>query len=322
MPVNSSGGALPRVAVVIVSYNNADVLVGALESLHSTGVSLDAVVVADNDSADESVKVAESFVDLPMRVVQMGRNAGYAAAINGGLAALDLAELDAVFVMNPDCRLKHDSLALLARNLERPGCGIAVPKLTHEDGSLQFSLRRMPTVGRALAEAVIGGTNAGKIGRMGELITDPESYERPGYAVWATGAAMLISTDALRDVGMWDESFFLYSEETEYALRAADCGYHLWYEPSSIVVHIGGDSSVNPVLASLVVVNKVKLFRRRHGVVASSAFYAATLAGVAARAIGRGSKTHRAATAALIRKSRRRNTIERLPTRRRERSES
>jgi GT2 family glycosyltransferase len=322
MPTNNSGAPLPRVAVVIVTYNNADVLVGALDSLHSTGVSLDAVVVADNDSADESVKVAEAAAALPVRVVQLGRNAGYAAAINAGVASLDLDAFDAVFVMNPDCRLRLDSLDKLARNLERPGYGIIVPRLTHPDGSLQFSLRRTPSVGRAVAEAVIGGTTAGRIGRLGEMITDPESYDREGPAVWATGAAMLISSAALREVGPWDESFFLYSEETEYALRAADRGYALWYEPEAVVVHIGGDSGVNPVLASLVVVNKVKLFRRRHNAVASSAFYAATLAGEAVRALAGRSKTHRAAVDALLRRSRRRNTLDRLPTRRRERSET
>jgi N-acetylglucosaminyl-diphospho-decaprenol L-rhamnosyltransferase len=314
MPTNNSGASLARVAVVIVTYNNADVLVGALESLHSTGVSLDTVVVADNDSADESVKVAEAAIDLPVRVVQLGRNAGYAAAINAGVASLDLGALDAVFVMNPDCRLRPDSLQKLARNLARPGYGIIVPRLTHPDGRLQYSLRRMPSVGRAVAEAVIGGTTAGRIGRLGEMITDPASYEREGPAVWATGAAMLISTGTLRDVGAWDESFFLYSEETEYALRAADRGYALWYEPESVVVHIGGDSGVNPALASLVVVNKVKLFRRRHSMVASSAFYAAIFAGVAVRALARRSKTQQASAVALLRRSRRRSTLERLMT--------
>jgi GT2 family glycosyltransferase len=154
------------------------------------------------------------------------------------------------------------------------------------------------------------------------MITDPESYDRPGPAVWATGAAMLISTTALREVGAWDESFFLYSEETEYALRAADRGYALWYEPESIVVHIGGEARVNPALASLVVVNKVKLFRRRHNMVASSAFYAAIFAGVAVRALARRSKVQQASAVALLRRSRRRSTLERLTTPRRQRSQS
>jgi GT2 family glycosyltransferase len=290
----------PRVAVVLVTYNSADVLAGALDSLVSTGIRLDAVVVADNASNDSSVAIAEAAVGLPLRVVQVGYNAGYAAAINAGIGVLRLDNLDAVFVMNPDCRLRPDTLATLAADLNRPRCGIAVPRLLNPDGSLQPSIRRAPSISRAVAEAVIGGRKAGRIGRLAELVTDPAAYERPGPVVWATGAAMLMSTRLLAELGPWDESFFLYSEETEYCLRAADHGYQIWYDPAAVTVHIGGEARVNPALAALTVVNKVRLYRRRHNVVASSAFYLATLTGEAVRAMA-GRPTSRAAVASLVR---------------------
>jgi GT2 family glycosyltransferase len=121
---------------------------------------------------------------------------------------------------------------------------------------------------------------------------------------------MLIGAETLEAVGPWDESFLLYSEETEYALRAADHGWSLWYEPSAVVEHIGGDSSTNPTLAALLATNKVRLFRRRHGPLTSSAHYLALLFGSAVRAIG-GHRTARAAAAALLMPSRR---IRALPT--------
>src|SRR5690606_42031789 len=89
------------------------------------GVELVDVVVADNASKDDSVAIAER-AGPPVRVVQVGRNAGYAAAINAGVAALDLDALDGVYVLNPDCRLRPGSLAPLVRCLEEPGRGIAV----------------------------------------------------------------------------------------------------------------------------------------------------------------------------------------------------
>ena len=299
----------PRVAVVVVTYNSADVLGGCLDSIPdgAAGVRLAAVVVADNASRDASVQIAEAAAGLPVRVVRMGRNAGYAAAVNAGVAALDLDELDAVFVTNPDCRLRPGALARLAAAL-RPPVGIAVPKLVNPDGSLQPSLRRMPTVGRAFAEAVIGGNLAGRIAGLGELVTDPREYERPGQAVWATGAALLVATTVIRDIGGWDESFLLYSEETEYALRAADHGWTLWYEPAAVVEHIGGESGVNPTLASLLVVNKVRLFRRRHGPLSSAAYFLAVALGEALRALA-GRRTSQAAVAALVRPSRRVRTL-------------
>jgi GT2 family glycosyltransferase len=115
---------------------------------------------------------------------------------------------------------------------------------------------------------------------------------------------MLISVPALREIGPWDESFLLYSEETEFALRAADLGWTLWYEPAAVVEHIGGDAKVNPMLAALLTVNKVRLFRRRRGPLASLLYYLAVLLGEGVRA-ATGRSTARAAVLWLVRPSRR-----------------
>lgn len=295
-----------RTAIVVVTYNSAPVLGDCLRSLPAgaEGVELTDVVVVDNASRDGTLELAASFTELPVTTVQIGRNAGYAAGINAGVNELDLATLDSVLVINPDCRLSPGGLAALQEVLTVPGRGIAVPRLVNPDGTLQPSLRRKPTVGRALAEAVIGGTRAGRIGTLGELVTDPREYERAAPAVWATGAAMLISVNALLQTGPWDETFLLYSEETEFALRAADRGWSLWYEPSAIVEHIGGDADTNPMLAALLTVNKVRLFRRRRGFVPSLAYYLAVVLGESARALA-GRPTARASVAALLRPSRR-----------------
>ena len=298
-----------HIAVVIVTFNSAEVLDGCLRSLTSqTGVQLPVVVVADNDSKDECLAIAEARTDLAIRTVRLGRNAGYAAAINAGIATLDLRKLDAVFVMNPDCRLRPDTLQRLAKTLRQPGRGIAVPRLLNPGGSLQPSLRRSPAVGRALTEAILGGNLAGRIGSLGELVISPRAYEHPGQAVWATGAAMLLSADAVRELGPWDESFLLYSEETEYCLRANDRGWTVWYEPAAVVEHIGGESGTNPTLYALMVANKVLLFRRRRGVPAGFAYYLAVVLGEAVRALT-GRRTSRASLVALLDPSGRRALI-------------
>ena len=235
-----------RVAAVIVTYNSADVLGDCLRSLSDQGAPLAAVVVADNASRDETRDIAEEFADLPMQVVDLGRNAGYSAALNAGIRALDLTRLDAVLALNPDSGCCPARCSVLASALCQPGRGIAVPRLVNPDGSLQPSLRRKPTVGRALVEALLPGALAGRLGPLGELVTDPAAYERPGVTAWATGAAMLLSVSAWREIGPWDESFLLYSEETEYSLRAADKGWQTWYEPAAVFEHSGGDSSTNP----------------------------------------------------------------------------
>ncbi|WP_158881507.1 glycosyltransferase family 2 protein [Amycolatopsis anabasis] len=295
-----------RVAVVIVTHNSADVLAGALASVAdgTRGVRLVEVVVADNVSRDDTVAVAQREHGIPVRVLRMPHNAGYAAAINAAVASWQESDVDGYLVLNPDARLTPGSVAVLAAALREPGRGIVVPRLLNPDGSLQPSLRRPPTVVRALAEAVIGGNRAGRLGALGELITDETAYHRPCAAAWATGAAMLISTEAQRGIGPWDESFLLYGEETEFALRAGDRGWRLWYEPAAVVEHEGGESGVNPVLWALLTVNRVRLFTRRRGPVAGAAYYLAVLLGEAVRALA-GRVTARAAVVALARPSRR-----------------
>jgi N-acetylglucosaminyl-diphospho-decaprenol L-rhamnosyltransferase len=290
---------VPKIAVVIVTYNSAAVLDSCLRSLPSDGVDLRSVVVADNGSRDDSLTVAKAISNLPILTVELGRNAGYAAAINAGVDAMDTRGLDAVLVLNPDCVLRPDTIRLLWRALERPGCGITVPRLIESDGRLQPSLRRTPTIGRALAEAILG-SRAGRVGSLGELVTDPRAYETPSRVAWATGAAMLISTEAMAQIGSWDESFLLYSEETEFALRAADRGWATWYEPAAVIKHAGGEAHLNPKLAGLVIVNKVALFHRRHGAVSSAMFYVVVLLGESVRALT-GRPIARAAVAALLR---------------------
>lgn len=294
-----------KIAVVIVTYNSAEVLAGCLAALPegAKGVELTDVIVVDNASTDDSVRIARNAVGLPIQVVRLTTNAGYAAGFNAGVEALRDREPDAVLLINPDCRLRAGTSAVMADALSVGDRGIVAPRLLNLDGTLQPTLRRAPTVRGALAEALVGGELAGRIG-LGELIFDERSHERARSSAWATGAALLISWQALVQVGPWDESFLLYSEETEFIFRAADRGWSMWYEPSAVVDHRGGESRTNPGLAALLIVNKVKLFRSRHGRGASTAYSFAVLLGESLRAAA-GRTTSRACVAALLRPSRR-----------------
>lgn len=298
---------LPAIVVVVVTYNSAHQLGTCLDSLREgcSGARLTEVLVADNASSDDSVAVAERPRDIPVRVVQLGRNGGYAAAINAAIDTVDRSEVDAVLVLNPDITVRPGAVGLLADALRKPGRAITVPKLLNPDGTIQPSLRRAPTLRRALAEAVLGGRTADRIGDLGELVYDPAYYDDPKPVVWATGAALLISLEAATDIGRWDETFLLYGEETEYALRTADRGWELWYEPEAVMQHVGGTQTVtNPELFALLTVNRVRLFRRRHGRAAAFVYHVVITFGEVLRAAA-GRRPSRAAVVALVRPSRR-----------------
>ncbi|EDY57207.1 MULTISPECIES: glycosyltransferase family 2 protein [Streptomyces] len=286
------------VTVIVVTWNSAKVLPGFLAALPDGMAGLDwRLVVADNDSADDTVQVLRELAP-DARVVQTGRNAGYAAGVNAALEAA--GDQGVALVCNPDIRMRQGCAKRLVDSLG-DGVGIAVP-LLYEEGrdTPHYSLRRESSVLRALGEAVIGNRRAGRFPRLSELVTDPGAYRRPTRADWATGALMAISAECRAACGPWDESFFLYSEETEYCLRSRDLGYATQLEPSAEAVHLGGDSQVSPRLWSLLTVNRVRLYRRRHGAVPTACFRAAVLLRETSRAV-LGRKASRAAVAALLR---------------------
>ena len=296
----------PRVAVVVITYNSADVLASCLDALRdggADGVELTDVVVVDNASSDGSAALAEAATGLPVSVVRLTENVGYAAGLNAGVSSLRDRPPEAVMVLNPDCRLRSGALATLAQDLRTPQRGIVAPRLVNVDGTLQPTLRRLPTVIGALTEAVVGGRIADRLG-LGELIFADGPHETAGPAAWVTGAALLIAWALLDAIGPWDERFLLYSEETEYMLRASDHGWATWYDPAAVVEHKGGEAAVKPGLAALLTVNKVTLFRRRHGVVRGIAYSGSVLLGTLFRAVA-GRRTARASVAALLLPSRR-----------------
>ncbi|GAA2867095.1 hypothetical protein GCM10010517_26620 [Streptosporangium fragile] len=248
---------------MIVTYSSGQVVEGCLRSLDAAlaGAGPARIVVVDNASSDDTLERVRKAAP-EARVVQMGRNAGFAAGVNAGIAAADGCD---VLVLNPDIRLAPGSVLRLRRALAVRGAGVAVPRLTAETGELHLSLRRRPTVPRALGEALLGGHRAGRIPPLGGLVVDPASYGRPHAVDWATGAAWLVSRACLDAVGRLDERYFLYSEETEFMLRAGDRGFTVRYEPGAEAVHLGGEQTTSSRLWALSSANRVRMHRERHG---------------------------------------------------------
>ncbi len=283
--------ATATVSVVIVTYNSASALPALLGSLPAglNGVDRFEVIIVDNDSRDGSAELAEAHPLRP-KVIRMGRNAGYAAAINAGASTVN--PKSHLLVLNPDLRLYPDAVRPLLDHLVARSVGIVVPVNYREDGTLDPTLRREPSMLTAWAEAILGGTLAARLG-WGEVVGEPSRYDQSGTIEWATGSALLISARARRIVGEWDESFFLYSEEVDYQRRAREAGFDIVYEPRSKVMHASGGSGASPRLYALLTANRIRYYGRHHGALSTAMFRLGVAAGQAAR-FWRGSP-HRAA---------------------------
>jgi GT2 family glycosyltransferase len=285
------------VAVVVVTYNSEALLKDLLASL---GPGLDPVpwhlTVADNASADGTVATLRRLAP-EATVVEMGRNAGYAAGINAAVAAA--GPHTAVLVLNPDVRLEPGCVTELLRALRSQRTGIAVPRLADAKGVLIPSMRREPSILRTLGDTVLGANRAGRIAKLGEVVTDERHYAAEAVTDWAEGSTLLVSAECWRRCAPWDESFFLYSEETDFALRARDAGFVTRYTPAARAVHLEGGSAHSPRLWMLLTLNRVRLYRRRHGRLSTAAFWAVLLVRESSRAM-LGRPTNRAAARALL----------------------
>lgn len=269
-------------AVVVVTYNSDDVLPGLLDSLPAglEGIENFRIIIVDNDSSDDSVITALGHHTHP-EVLRTGRNGGYAAGIN---AAAELAGPEAdLLILNPDIRLYAGTAPRLRERMAVQGVGVVVPQILHEDGDIAFSLRREPSIVTAWSEALLGGRLSTRIG-TGEIIGDGALYENGGSVEWATGAALMISAEARARVGLWDESFFLYSEEVDYMRRVRQCGLSIDYVPQAKAIHIGGPYHGNPFLTGLMTRNRIRDYARRHGPVSTALFRMGIATGAATRA--------------------------------------
>ena len=296
-----------RIAVIVVIHNSESVLPALLESVPMQTVQGHecSLIVVDSGSTDGSVDLVRRQRPDAL-VVDLGGNRGYAAGVNAGWA--EAGDADALLLLNPDLEVDAASLDAWVAGLVGD-TGIVVPQIFDVDGHRQPSLRRRPRPLRAWAEAVFGGTLAGRVG-LGELITAPEAYERRTECAWATGAAMLISRACLESVGEWDERYFLYAEETDFCLRAGAAGFATRLEPAARVVHRGGDMAVSPPLFALMSWNRVRLQRKLYGRPSAALLAAGAALGESVRwLVGDRRPVRAAALAVLLRPSLRKATL-------------
>ena len=283
--------ATARLHIVVVTFNSEEVIGDCLQSLADETRALDAeVVVVDNGSADSTCAVVAS-ARPHVRILRSSGNLGYAGALN--LALQEIPGNCAVVVSNADIRICPGTLTALLTASTSPSVGMVVPRIVDGAGKTQASLRRTPTAARAWSDALLGGS----LGR-GEVIAVDARYGTAHDCDWATGAFALITPAGRRAVPYWDESYFLYSEETEAMLRMGRMGLRIRYEPRAIVCHTGGQMEVDPRLWRLQVRNRIAWFRRHHGPARSMLFQSALVTNEAIRAPR--NRVHRAGLMAAL----------------------
>jgi GT2 family glycosyltransferase len=248
-------------AVVIVTYNSARDIAGLLDSLPAAagGLAL-RVIVVDNGSVDDTVERVRAYPEVVC--IATGANLGYAGGINVGRQ--HGGRYRTLAVLNPDLTLEPGAICEMVSAVEDPAVGLVVPMLLDSKGHCYPSLRREPTLATAIGDAVFGHHFKGRPAWLSDVIRDRREYEYRHPVDWAGGAALLISAACDRAIGVWDERFFLYLEEVDYAARSRAAGFGMEYVPQAQARHRGAGSGQSPALCALMAVNRVRYFEK-HG---------------------------------------------------------
>jgi len=240
--MNNSGSL--TISVIIVNYNAGEVLLRAVDSVLASSVRVELLVV---DNASDPVP--ELISSDSLKLIRNERNLGFAVANNQAIAQ---ARGDYILLLNPDCVVQADTLERMLYTLEQyPTAGMAGCRIMNEDGTEQRGCRRkLPTPGSGFARAF----NIRSFSRSGkpaiDLNTD-QLPDRPVFVEAISGAFMLVKREALQDVGLLDENYFLHCEDLDWCRRFADKGWKILFVPDVEVIHYQGScSNSTPVKVS------------------------------------------------------------------------
>jgi GT2 family glycosyltransferase len=239
-----------KVLIVILNYKVADLVINSLSALEPeiTQLPETSVVVVDNASNDQSVERIRNAIDGNnwsswASVLPSDYNGGYSSGNNLALReALKEPNPPELFhLLNPDTKIRPDAVRVLVDFLEQnPTVGLAGGMIEGPDGSLFQCANKFPNI---LSEL----DNTLRLGLISKLVSPWTKVQRNGddpcETDWVPGVSLMIRREVFESIGLMDEEYFLYYEETDFCLHAKRKGWSCWYVPKSQVLHFSGSST-------------------------------------------------------------------------------
>ncbi len=255
---------IPDVSIIIISWNTRDLLADCLNSIEQTAGDLKVeIIVVDNVSTDGSPDmVRRQFPHV--QLLENDSNVGFAGANNQGMA---LGCGRYLLLLNSDAFLKPDSLRTAVHFMdEHPDVGVCGVKLLNPDGTFQGSYADFPT----LKSEFLLATGLGN-----RLVSPyyPSSPPWPGEEAhevdWVAGAFMLLRSEVFEQAGGMDETYWMYSEETDWCYRIKQRGWKIYYLPQVAITHVGGGSTRQrrAEMVAQLYKSKVRFFAKNYGTV-------------------------------------------------------
>lgn len=260
------------ISILIVNWNTRELMRGCLRSIEQTiPEELRQTIVVDNASADGSAEMVRQ--DFPWVELQCNsENLGFGRANNQAYAH---ATGETLLLLNPDTLLHPGAVTRLVETLEQnPHAGAAGPRILNPDGTLQVSIYPAPTLLRESWRLF----HLDRLLPLSQYSKRKLAARQPSAVDVVMGACMLIRREIIDRIGLFDEQFFIYSEEVDLCRRIQQAGWQLLWQPNAVVTHFGGQSTQQVADAMFLELyrNKVKFFRK-HGSAISTPVYKSIL---------------------------------------------
>ena len=228
----------PDLTAIIISYNTREMTLKCLEALQASLAGIPSeVIVVDNASGDGSPEaIRKAFPEVIL--IENHENRGFGAANN---QAMQIARGEFFLLLNSDAFMEPDTASTLLSFIRtNPDAAVVGPRLLNEDGSLQVSCYRFPTPGLAWRENLWISSLFANHPALGDYRRWSHDHDR--QVEWVVGACMLVRASVVERVGLFDESFFMYAEETDWQRRMSEASLQTWFSAQTQVVHLGGFS--------------------------------------------------------------------------------
>lgn len=252
----------PLVSIIIVSWNTRDLLRSCLQSIGegADGLEIETIVI-DNGSTDGSLEmVREQFPGV--RLFDNPNNLGFAAANNYGMGQASGRYL---LLLNSDAELHRGTLKEGIKYLEsNQEVGVVGVRLLNPDGSFQGSYAEFPTI---WIELLLATGLGARLNGPHYPAPDPNEDHDARSVDWIGGAFMLLRREVLEQAGGMDETYWMYSEETDWCYRIREAGWEVHYLPQLTITHVqGASTSQRPheMMAQLYK-SKIRFFAKHYG---------------------------------------------------------
>ena len=257
-------------SIIIVSYNSKDFLISCIDSIKRYAGSIKyELIIVDNASSDGSVdEVKKRYKEVIL--IKNNENLGFGKANNIGIK---IAKGEYILLLNSDTFFKKDILAKMVNWMRiNPEIGISSCLLRNIDGSIQGNGGYFPTLFKVFAWMFF----IEDIPLIGSLIKPfhpmhanipffkgDEFFKKVREFDWVSGAFFLIRNKVIKEVGYFDQDYFMYTEEVDYCFRAKKTGWRIVYNPDWYIVHRGGGSSAGG-FSIISEFQGIKIFYKKH----------------------------------------------------------